>query len=119
MSKGTETKIASHFQITPNEYQVRLFLNQPLDFESRSAYIISLEATDASDRPLRALASVAASIWDVQDQPPAFVNAPFSATVPENTPPVSVTNTSKTIPHLIISWTSCNSSVKFCFRVQV
>ncbi|XP_026729820.1 cadherin-23 isoform X2 [Trichoplusia ni] len=90
--KGSDFEACATFRvvtdmITPNEYQVRLFLNQPLDFESRSAYIISLEATDASDRPLRALASVAASIWDVQDQPPAFVNAPFSATVPENTPP--------------------------------
>lgn len=69
---------------------MRLFLNKPLDFESRSAYVISLEATDSSERPLRALASVAAAIWDVQDQPPAFVNAPFSATVPENTPEVCV-----------------------------
>lgn len=77
-----------NLQITPNEYQVRLFLKQALDFESRSAYVISLEATDSSDRPLRALASVAAAIWDVQDQPPVFLNAPFSATVPENTAPV-------------------------------
>lgn len=78
-----------YFQITPNEYQVRLFLNKPLDFESRSAYVINLEASDTSDKPLRAFASIAAAIWDVQDQPPMFLNAPFSATVPENTSPVS------------------------------
>lgn len=78
------------FQLTPNEYQVRLYLNQQLDFESRSAYVINLEASDASDRPLKALASVAAAIWDVQDQPPVFLNAPYSATVPENTPPVCI-----------------------------
>ncbi|KAI5631942.1 cadherin domain-containing protein [Phthorimaea operculella] len=73
--------------ITPNKYQVRLFLNHQLDYESRSAYVISLEATDQSDKPLRATASVAVAVSDVQDQPPAFLNAPYSATVPENTPP--------------------------------
>ncbi|PZC83942.1 hypothetical protein B5X24_HaOG206691 [Helicoverpa armigera] len=90
--KGSDTEGCATFRIqtdmiTPNEYQVRLFLNQPLDFESRSAYVISLEATDSSSRPLRALASVAVAVWDVQDQPPVFLNPPFSATVPENTPP--------------------------------
>lgn len=61
-----------------------------MDFESRSAYVISLEATDVSERPLRAVASVAAAIRDVQDQPPIFINAPYSATVPENSPPVNI-----------------------------
>lgn len=78
------------FQITSNEYQVRLFLNHELDFESRSSYVISLEATDLSDKPLRAVASVAVTVGDVQDQPPMFVNAPYSAIVPENTSPVSL-----------------------------
>ena len=34
-------------------------------------------------------ASVLVEVEDVQDQTPLFVNAPFSATVPENTPPGS------------------------------
>ncbi|XP_075970125.1 cadherin 74A [Anticarsia gemmatalis] len=90
-AKGSDAEACATFRVetdmvTENEYQVRLYLNQELDFESRSAYIISLEAADASDKPLRAFASVAVAIWDVQDQPPAFVNAPYSATVPENTP---------------------------------
>ncbi|KAG6439028.1 hypothetical protein O3G_MSEX000422, partial [Manduca sexta] len=88
--KGSDAEACATFRvetdmISPNEYQVRIFLNQALDFESRSAYVISLEASDSSDKPLKAVASVAASIWDVQDQPPAFMNAPYSATVPENT----------------------------------
>lgn len=87
-------KMKTLFQISPNEYQVRLFLNQELDFESRSAYVISLEASDASAKPLKAFASVAVAVWDVQDQPPSFTNAPYSATVPENTPEVH-----KIIPH--------------------
>ncbi|XP_049865838.1 cadherin-23 [Pectinophora gossypiella] len=90
--KGSDNEACSTFNIitdmiSPNEYEVRLFLNHQLDFESRSAYVISLEAMDQSDRPLRAMASVAATVRDVQDQPPMFLNAPFSATVPENTPP--------------------------------
>ncbi|XP_039748897.1 cadherin-23 [Pararge aegeria] len=90
--RGSDFEACSTFKIvtdmlTPNQYQVRIFLSLPLDFESRSAYVISLEASDMSAKPLRALASVAAAIQDVQDQPPAFVNAPYSATVPENTPP--------------------------------
>ncbi|VVC89380.1 unnamed protein product, partial [Leptidea sinapis] len=72
--------------ITPNKYQVRIFLATALDFESRTAYIISLEAHDSSARPLRSLASVSAAVRDVQDQPPLFLNAPYSATVAENTP---------------------------------
>ncbi|XP_050342547.1 cadherin-23 [Nymphalis io] len=90
--RGSDAEACSVFRIvtdmvTPNEYQVRIFLAKPLDFESRSAYIISLEASDASDKPLRATASVSTAIRDVQDQPPVFVNAPYSATVAENTPP--------------------------------
>ncbi|XP_052751367.1 cadherin-23 [Galleria mellonella] len=90
--KGSDSEACNTFgivtdMISPNEYQVRIFLNNPLDFESRSAYVISLEASDSSDRPLRATASVSVTVADVQDQPPSFTNAPYSATVPENTPP--------------------------------
>lgn len=38
---------------------------------------------------MRAVASVSVAIQDVQDQPPVFVLAPYSAVVLENTPPVS------------------------------
>ncbi|CAH2991920.1 unnamed protein product [Chilo suppressalis] len=89
--KGSDAEACNTFKIithmtSSNTYEVRLYLNKPLDFESRSAYVISLEASDASDKPMRAIASVSVAIQDVQDQPPAFVNAPYSATVPENTP---------------------------------
>lgn len=50
--------------------------------------MISLEAEDYSEKPLRASASVSVAVRDVQDQPPAFLNAPYSANVAENTPPV-------------------------------
>ncbi|XP_072941019.1 cadherin-87A [Epargyreus clarus] len=90
--KGSDAEACSTFRVVtdmiePNQYEVRIFLSKELDYESRSAYIISLEAVDLSERPLRALATVSAAIRDVQDQPPAFLNAPYSTTVPENTPP--------------------------------
>ncbi|XP_053602394.1 cadherin-87A [Plodia interpunctella] len=88
--KGSDMEACNTFRvitetISANEYQVRIFLNSPLDYESRSAYVLSLEAGDQSSAPLRAAASVAVAVADVQDQPPVFVNAPYSATVPENT----------------------------------
>ncbi|XP_059061390.1 cadherin-23 [Achroia grisella] len=90
--KGSDAEACKTFaivtdMITPNQYQVRIFLNNLLDFESRSAYVISLEASDSSNKPLRATASVSVAVSDVQDQPPSFINAPYSATVLENTPP--------------------------------
>ncbi|KAG7299357.1 hypothetical protein JYU34_016291 [Plutella xylostella] len=89
--KGSDVEACSTFKvmtdkISPGIFQVRLVLKRALDFESRTAYIVSLEAKDISDNPLRAVASVAVTVSDVQDQPPVFVNGPYSATVPENTP---------------------------------
>ncbi|XP_045534163.1 cadherin-23 [Papilio machaon] len=90
--KGSDVEACSTFKIVtemvnPNEYEVRIFLSRPLDFESRSAYVLSLNARDGGQPARRAAASVAVAVRDVQDQPPDFVNAPYSATVPENTPP--------------------------------
>ncbi|KAL4713627.1 hypothetical protein ACJJTC_017668 [Scirpophaga incertulas] len=90
--KGSDTEACNTFRvitetISPNEYQIRLYLNKQLDFESRTAYVITLEAKDTSEKPLKALASVSVAIQDEQDQPPAFTNAPYSATVHENTLP--------------------------------
>jgi hypothetical protein len=63
-----------------------LVLKKPLDFERRSSYSLALTASDnALDKRTRlsASATVAVQVQDVQDQPPMFLNAPFSATVPE------------------------------------
>nr|XP_032511121.1 cadherin-23 isoform X1 [Danaus plexippus plexippus] len=90
--RGSDVEACSTFkvtteEITPNKYQVRIFLSKPLDYESRSAYVLTLDASDVSQKPLNAIGSVSIAIQDVQDQPPVFVNAPYSATVQENTPP--------------------------------
>lgn len=93
--KGSDAEACATFRVetvvlSSSEYEVRLFVDAALDYERRSAYVVTLQAADASESPLRAAASVAVAVRDEQDQPPVFLNAPYSATVPENTP----TNTS-------------------------
>lgn len=62
-------------------------LMKPLDFETRPSFILTLLAKDgARANPLTALATISVNIVDVQDQPPVFSSAPYSATVRENTP---------------------------------
>lgn len=62
-------------------------LLKPLDFETRPSYLLTLMARDgASSNPLTAFATISINVIDVQDQPPVFVNAPYSTTIPENTP---------------------------------
>ena len=51
-----------------------------------------IKATDNPADPEKALSSTAnilIQVNDVQDQSPAFLNGPYSTTVPENIPPVS------------------------------
>lgn len=54
-----------------------------------SSYSLVLQAADSSPNPLTATANVVIDVIDVQDQAPVFIGAPYSATVEENTPPVS------------------------------
>lgn len=61
-------------------------LLQSLDFETRPSYVLTLMARDGAANPLTAYATVTINVIDVQDQPPVFANAPYSATIPENTP---------------------------------
>lgn len=64
-------------------------LAQPLDFEKQSAHSLMIRATDSNPKKrLSSTANIAINVLDVQDQPPVFVNAPYSATLKENTPEV-------------------------------
>uniref|UniRef100_A0A182NH33 Cadherin domain-containing protein n=1 Tax=Anopheles dirus TaxID=7168 RepID=A0A182NH33_9DIPT len=73
-------------KIAQGKFGAWIELRRPLDFETRPSYILSIQARDGSTtNSLRAVAAVAITIVDVQDQPPIFVNAPYSATIPENT----------------------------------
>ncbi|XP_053673187.1 protocadherin-16 [Anopheles nili] len=73
-------------KIAQGKFGAWIELRRPLDFETRPSYILAIQARDGSPtNSLRAVATVAITILDVQDQPPVFINAPFSATIPENT----------------------------------
>lgn len=74
-------------KIAQGKYSASIVLKKTLDFETRPSYILSIQAKDgAITNPLKSYASVAITIMDVQDQPPVFMNAPYSASIPENTP---------------------------------
>ncbi|XP_043197440.1 cadherin-23-like [Amphibalanus amphitrite] len=62
-------------------------LREPVDFEAEKHFDLSVRATDNGKPQLTATARMVISVEDVQDQPPEFVNGPYSATVAENTPP--------------------------------
>ncbi|XP_046392719.1 cadherin-23-like [Ischnura elegans] len=66
-----------------------LRLRAPLDFERRRGYSLSLIASDGARNPrdrLNSTSRVAIEILDVQDQPPMFLDEPFSASVSEGSP---------------------------------
>lgn len=74
-------------RISDGNFTAIITLLKPLDYETRSSYILTLMARDGSPtNPLSAMASISINIVDVQDQPPVFINAPYSATVQENIP---------------------------------
>ncbi|XP_055628070.1 protocadherin-like wing polarity protein stan [Toxorhynchites rutilus septentrionalis] len=74
-------------KIAEGKFGATIVLKKTLDFETRPSYILSIQAKDgASTNPLKSYATVAITILDVQDQPPVFINAPYSASIPENTP---------------------------------
>ena len=65
-------------------------LKRPLDYEARSSYNMIILAQDSGTVPgrLSSTTNVLIQINESQDQKPFFVNAPYSATVKENTPAV-------------------------------
>uniref|UniRef100_T1IAK5 Cadherin domain-containing protein n=1 Tax=Rhodnius prolixus TaxID=13249 RepID=T1IAK5_RHOPR len=89
ISGGCETFAVSVDKIGEGNYRGNLILKKPLDYELMSSYSLTIEASDLSPKkPLSATANIAISIRDVQDQPPVFLNAPYSATLQENSSPV-------------------------------
>uniref|UniRef100_A0A671XGE4 Cadherin-23 n=1 Tax=Sparus aurata TaxID=8175 RepID=A0A671XGE4_SPAAU len=65
---------------------------RPLDYETTSAYQLTVNATDQDKlRPLSRLANLAISITDVQDMDPIFTNLPYSTNIEEDIPLVSDT----------------------------
>lgn len=74
-------------QISDGNFTAIITLMKPLDFESRSSYILTLLAEDGSQtNPLSSVATISINVVDKQDQAPIFLNAPYSVTVQENMP---------------------------------
>lgn len=74
-------------RISDGNFTAIITLMKPLDFESRSSYILTLLAQDGSrTNPLSSVATVTINVVDKQDQAPIFLNAPYSVTLQENLP---------------------------------
>ncbi|XP_051155276.1 cadherin-23-like isoform X2 [Leptopilina boulardi] len=76
-------------KLAEGKYDVQITLSHALDYEKRNSYLINLVAIDGASDPFKRLqsrATIAVDVLDVQDQRPIFLNAPYSAALPENTP---------------------------------
>nr|XP_056722705.1 protocadherin gamma-B1-like [Euleptes europaea] len=75
------------FQIvsTSNNYY-KLLTDGTLDRENTPEYNITITATDKGNPPLSTLKTISVQIADINDNPPAFEKASYTAYVPENNP---------------------------------
>ncbi|XP_036168187.1 protocadherin gamma-A3 isoform X15 [Myotis myotis] len=64
----------------------RLVTARSLDREQVSEYNITLRATDGGNPPLSTDTHIMLHVEDINDNPPAFTHASYSAYVPENNP---------------------------------
>ncbi|RWS14502.1 cadherin-23-like protein [Dinothrombium tinctorium] len=73
-------------QVGEGKYKVTISLKgTPLDYELVPNYVMTLIATDKGG--LQSLEDVHIKVNDIQDEPPKFLNYPYSLTVNESTPP--------------------------------
>lgn len=92
MADGDNNDICETFdvitdRISDGNFTAIITLLKPLDYETRSSYILTLLAEDGSIlNPLSSIATVSINIVDTQDQAPIFMNAPYSISVQENSP---------------------------------
>lgn len=87
-SEACESFYITTEKISDGKYMAVLVLRKALDYETRSSYLLTLIARDgAITNSLSANATVTIQVIDVQDQVPVFINAPYSASVLENTRP--------------------------------
>ncbi|XP_029420552.1 protocadherin gamma-A3 isoform X23 [Nannospalax galili] len=64
----------------------RLVTAKSLDREQVSQYNISLRATDGGSPPLSTETHITLDVADINDNPPTFTHASYSAYIPENNP---------------------------------
>lgn len=69
-------------------YSAEIKLIEPVDYESRKSYVLTILARDGSrENPLSSNATVNINVIDAQDQPPIFYGEPYSVSLPENVEP--------------------------------
>ncbi|XP_076056440.1 cadherin-87A-like [Oratosquilla oratoria] len=74
-------------RLEEGDYVGIVSLRRPLDYEKRRQYTMAVRARDnGEERQLSSTAYLELEVEDVQDQPPVFELAPFSATVREASP---------------------------------
>ncbi|XP_076368154.1 cadherin 74A isoform X2 [Tachypleus tridentatus] len=74
--------------IGDGKYRGEVILKETLNYEERSTYTLALKAEDLSVwGRLNSTVNAVVEVQDIQDQPPEFQNAPYSATVVESSPP--------------------------------
>lgn len=72
-------------------YKASIMLIKPLNYETQSSYSLWLKAIDSNPKkPLSTMTKVIIDVEDIQDQPPIFFNTPYSISIYENMPPVSI-----------------------------
>ncbi|XP_064094597.1 protocadherin Fat 1-like [Macrobrachium nipponense] len=75
-------------RVEEGEYVGIVSLKQLLDYETERKYTMVVRASDGgTEKKLSSTATIVIEVKDVQDQPPIFLNAPYSATVREASPP--------------------------------
>lgn len=76
------------FEISAGNYRGEIVLKENVDYEEKSTYTMVIMAEDLSlSGRLNSSVNIIVEIKDVQDQSPIFHNAPYSATVSENSLP--------------------------------
>lgn len=74
-------------RISDGNFTAIITLMKPLDYETRSSYILTIVAEDdAILNPLSSVTTVSINIADIQDQAPVFLNAPYSVSIRESSP---------------------------------
>jgi len=72
----------NHFQVNPTNGDI--YIAETLDYENIQSYNITVIATDRGIPSLSSSTILVIDVVDINDNPPAFVNLPFAASVTEN-----------------------------------
>lgn len=73
-------------RVADDKLGVVLMVRRPLDYETNNlGHVIEVQARDSGSPSLSSEATIIIKLGDVQDQPPVFLNGPYTAMINENT----------------------------------